>query len=167
MRLRPYQPADADALEGVFHDAVRGTGALAYDAQQVEVWASYPNDREEFRQRLSQGITLVAVVPNESGQEVPVAFGQLDPIDHVMFLYTASQHGQRGYATQLYQQLEASALQHGVLRLSTDASRISKFFFLKMGFHILTTEWVTRKGVPLERFKMAKDLVTNSDIEQE
>jgi putative acetyltransferase len=112
---------------------------------------------EDFRQTLQQGLTLVAV-PDEQLDQQLVAFGQLNPLDHVAFLYTASQFGRQGYASEIYQQLEAYAIQQGVAQLHTEASRISKFFFLRMGYHIVETEWVERRGVELERFKMAKIL---------
>jgi putative acetyltransferase len=152
-QLRAYHPADAEVLAAVYKDAVRGTGASAYDAQQIAVWSAYPEDIEAFRHLLNRGITLVAV----QGERV-VAFGQLNPPDHIAFLYTATAYARLGYASEIYRQLEAHAFQQGVQRLHTEASRLSQPLFAKMGFHVVETEIVERQGVQIERFKMAKRL---------
>ena len=151
MFIRQYQPTDAEAIAAIYRDAVISIGATAYDPEQIAVWSAFPDDIEEFRQTLQQGLTLVAVADGQL-----VAFGQLNPLNHIAFLYTASQAARQGYATEIYQQLEIYAIQQGIEQLHTEASRISKFFFLKMGYHITATEVVTRKGVEFERFKMAK-----------
>jgi putative acetyltransferase len=153
MLIRPYQTTDAEAIAAIYRDAVINTGATGYDAKQIKAWAAYPEDIEEFRRSLQQGLTLVALV-----DEQLVAFGQLHPLDHIAFLYTASQAARQGYATEIYQQLETEAIQQGAPQLQTAASRISKFFFLKMGYHLIATEIVTRQGIELERFQMAKRL---------
>lgn len=153
MLIRPYQASDAEALVDLYQDSVRGIGAIAYNAQQVAVWSSYPTDTEEFRTLLGLGLTLVAVEDSEY-----LCFGQLNPLNHIAFIYTASHCGRRGYATEIYQRLEDYAIQQGSDRLITEASRISKFFFLKMGFVVVETEYVERQGVEFERFKMEKIL---------
>lgn len=151
MLLRKYQPSDAESLVTVFRDAVITIGSTAYDAQQTAIWASYPEDIEEFRQLLSLGLTVVAVE-----ESCLVAFGQLNPPDHIAYLYTASNAARLGYATEIYKRLEAQAIEQGIERLHTEASHISKYFFLKIGFQIVEREIATRKGVQFERFKMEK-----------
>ncbi|HEY9749090.1 MAG TPA: GNAT family N-acetyltransferase [Allocoleopsis sp.] len=153
MFIRHYQSTDAEAIAAIYQDSVIGIGSTAYDAEQVAVWSTYPDEIEEFRRSLQQGLTLVAVA-----DEQLAAFGQLNPLDHIAFLYTASQAARQGYATEIYRQLETFAMQQGIKQLHTEASRISKFFFLKMGYHITETEFVERQGVEFERFKMAKML---------
>jgi putative acetyltransferase len=153
MLIREYQLSDAENLIAIFRDAIINIGSTAYNAEQIEVWSSYPEDIEKFRQLLSQGLTLVAVHNNQVA-----AFGQLNPSNHIAFIYTASNFARLGYATKIYQKLEAQAIKQGIQNLNTDASRISKYFFLKMGFSIVEAEIVERKQVWLERFKMKKIL---------
>lgn len=151
MSIREYQPSDAEILAAIYRDAVIGIGATAYNAKQIEVWSSFPEDVEEFRHLLSQGLTIVALDKGEL-----VAFGQLNPLNHVAFLYTATRVARKGYATKIYQQLEDYAITQNVQRLHTEASHISKHFFLKMGFSVVEMEIVDRKNTPFERFKMEK-----------
>ena len=151
MLFRVYQPSDAETIAAIYRDAVIGVGSSAYNAKQIEIWSSYPEDIEEFRGLLSEGLTVVGLHDSQL-----VAFGQLNPSNHIAFIYTASQFARCGYATEIYQQLEAKAIQEKVKRLHTEASRISKHFFLKMGFRVIETEIVLRQDVEFERFKMEK-----------
>jgi putative acetyltransferase len=151
VKIRAFQKPDAEAAARVYRDAAINVGRSAYNAEQVRVWALYPDDMEEFRTRLARGVTLVA----EEGKEV-VAFGQLEPIDHIAFIYCASSFSRRGIASAIYQQLEQRALAEGVKTLTTDASRISRPFFERNGFVVLETEQSLRLGVEFERFKMVK-----------
>ncbi|MBD2314461.1 GNAT family N-acetyltransferase [Desertifilum sp. FACHB-1129] len=153
MLIRQYQASDAEAIAQLYRDSVQVIGATAYNAEQVAVWSAYPQDLEQFRTLLGIGLTLVAVEDTQFA-----AFGQLHPLNHIAFLYTASRYGKKGYATAIYQQLEAYAKMQGCDRLTTEASRISKFFFLKMGFAVVEPEMVERQGVQFERFKMEKQL---------
>ncbi|MFQ3670552.1 MAG: GNAT family N-acetyltransferase [Verrucomicrobiia bacterium] len=149
--IRPYQPQDTEHLAGVYRDAVRTTGAQAYGEEQVRVWALYPDDLQEFQTRLLRGVTLVA---EEAG--CIAAFGQLEPSDHLAFLYCAGRHGRRGIGSAIYLALEARAFEQGVARIHTDASRISRAFFAKHGFEVIGEERVDRCGVEFERFRMVK-----------
>lgn len=153
LHLRHYRSGDTEALAGIYRDAVIGTGTGAYDPEQIAVWSSFPGDLTVFRKLFEQGLTLVAEVGDR-----PVAFGQLHPIDHVSLLYTASRHGRRGYAGAIYQALEAHAVAQGAVRLRTEASRLSRPFFEKVGFRVLAPEYPLYAGVRFERFRMEKTL---------
>lgn len=157
MSIREYQPSDAEILAAIYRDAVIGIGATAYNAKQIEVWSSFPEDLEEFRHLLGQGLTLVALDKGEL-----VAFGQLNPLNHVAFLYTATRVARKGYATKIYQELEDYAITQNVQRLHTEASHISKHFFLKMGFSVVEMEIVDRKNTQFERFKMEKIILPSA-----
>ncbi len=148
MEIREYQTSDLDAIARVYRDAATNTGSQVYSSTQVEVWAAFA---DRLKQKLDGGWTIVSV---ENGEVV--AFGQLDPVDRISLLYTTSQYGRKGYATQIYRRLEGRAIASGATHLRTEASRIAKHFFLKMGFEIVETEYVDRDGVEFERFKMRK-----------
>ncbi|NES83529.1 MAG: GNAT family N-acetyltransferase [Moorea sp. SIO2B7] len=151
MFLREYQKSDAEAITKVYRDAVIGIGSTVYNSEQIKVWSSYPDELEYFRELLSLGLTIVA----SKNQEI-VAFGQLNPVNHLAFIYTATNYSYQGIATAIYQKLETEAKQKQVKCLYTEASRIAKFFFLKHGFNIVETEIALRCGVEFERFKMQK-----------
>ena len=155
--VRAFIKRDAEALAEVYRDAVRSIGPQAYTPEQVGTWALYPEDLEEFRSRLSRGFTLVA----EEGKEV-VAFGQLEPDDHLAFLYCRGSVSRKGVGSQLYVALEAQAVAKGVSEIHTEASRISRPFFEKHGYSVVEIERVVRHGVEFERFRMSKKLANKA-----
>lgn len=152
MKLRRYKSSDSEVLIAIYRDAILVTGAEEYDAAQIEAWVGMLNSVETLRARLNRGLCLVA--ETEDGNSV--GFGQLDPLDHIAFLYTSSRYNRQGIASAIYQKLEARAVSAGVKALRTEASRIAKRFFLKKGFTVQKVDEVERNGVILERFLMEK-----------
>lgn len=153
MIIREFLSSDVEGLAVVYRDAVRGIGPQAYSAEQVAAWAVYPDDMEEFRARMSRGLTLVAEVEGRV-----VAFGQLEPEDHLAFLYCSTDYARRGIGTEIYARLEARAVERGVAAIHTEASRISRSFFAKHGYELIEVEHVVRFGVEFERVRMRKAL---------
>lgn len=153
MTIQAFTPNDAEALAGIYRDAVRGIGPGAYTPEQIAAWALYPDSMEEFRERMSRGLTLIAEADGR-----PVAFGQLDPDDHLAFLYCATAHCRRGIGSAIYRRLEAHAATKGVRELHTEASRISRPLFERHGYVVADIEHVVRFGVEFERFRMRKAL---------
>ena len=149
--IRSFITRDAEVLAEVYRDAVRVIGPQAYTPEQVAAWARYPDDLEEFRSRMSRGLTLVA----EERDRV-VAFGQIEPDDRLAFLYCRGCVSRKGIGSQLYRALEAHAFAKGVSGIHTEASRISRPFFEKHGYAVLEIEHVVRYGVEFERFRMSK-----------
>jgi putative acetyltransferase len=153
MHVREFRIEDAPALAELYRDSARVLAATAYSPEQVAVWASYPDDFVSFRDRLRNGVSLVSMV----GDQI-AAFGQLDPMDHIALLYTGAPFARRGHATAIYERLESIARAHGVLRLRTTASRLSRPLFARQGFTLLEVEHTRYKGIEFERFKMEKRL---------
>ena len=150
-------PADADALAEVYRDAARNLGTQAYTSEQARVWAMHPEDVEEFRATLSEGVTVCAVVDDS-----PVAFGQMHPADHIAYLYCHSAHARRGYATAILAKLEQQAAAGGVDALRVEASCVAKPFFEKAGYHVVEEERPMRHGVAFLRYKMAKKVANQA-----
>ncbi|ATC65907.1 GNAT family N-acetyltransferase [Nibricoccus aquaticus] len=117
------------------------------------MWASYPASGGDFEERLARGGVIVA----EVGGAV-VAFGQLEPVDHVAFLYCQGAFARRGLASAIYAEMEMRARAAGAKELRTEASRISRLFFERQGFAVTEVEQSVRLGVTFERFKMRKVL---------
>ena len=149
--LRPYHSSDAEALAAIYREAARTIGSEAYGPGQVAMWASYPENMDEFRIQLSLGATLVAEISGKA-----VAFGQLHPWNHVALLYCSSPFARNGIGSQIYWQLEARALAAGVQEIRTEATRTSRSFFEKLGYVVVMAESPIRHGVAFERFRMVK-----------
>lgn len=153
MIIRTHMPADTPVLAEIYRDAVEGMGSTAYDPRQVAVWASFASETPGLPELLAKGFALVAVV-----DDVPAAFCQLYPDDHISLLYTATQYARRGLATAVYRGIEAYAQGRGQRVLTTDASKLSRPFFEREGFVVRRTEQTIRQGVSFERYQMEKVL---------
>jgi len=151
--LRAYMPADAESLMEVYRNAALTLGRQEYTEEQTRVWALYPEDVEEFRDALSEGLTVCAV---DDGS--PVAFGQLDPPDHITYLYCHSAYARRGYASAIYTRLEDYARSNRVSTVRVEASCVARPFFERFGYHVVEAEHPVRHGVAFLRFKMTKEL---------
>ena len=153
LNIRRYKPEDAEEVAGLYEKSVREIAIEMYTPEEVEAWASYAREIEELRHRLAEGLTLVA----EAGNKL-VAFGQLKPIDHIAFLYTSKEYSRKGIASGIYERLENHAVTKGAGYMTTDASRISKPLFERLGFKAEYPLVENRYGVELESFKMRKEL---------
>ncbi len=98
--IRPYRLSDAEPLASLYRQSVRGLGP-----EQVAAWSAQPEDIEAFRALLAEGVTLVSTVDGQ-----PVAFGQLNPPDHIAFVYTLPDHIRQGHAARIYGELEVQAV---------------------------------------------------------
>jgi len=77
------------------------------------------------------------------------------------FLYCCGDASRKGIGSAIYRVLEADALAKGVLKIHTEASRISRPFFEKHGYLVAEVEHVIRFGVEFERFRMTKKIQAN------
>jgi putative acetyltransferase len=152
MILRQYSSADAEALARIYREAALITGCAGYTAEQAELWASFADD-EAFYLRLNEGVTLVA----QEHEEI-IGFGQLSPSDHIALLMTAPRHGRRGVATAIVKELEQIARKAGERELHTEASRIARLVFERLGFGVTEEELSEFKGMQFIRYRMSKDL---------
>lgn len=146
-------PADAELLAEVYRDAVLNLGPQGYTAEQTRVWAMHPEDLEEFRAGLSEGLTICAVVDDS-----PVAFGQINPPDHIAYLYCHSGHARSGYASAILAKLEDQAVLNRITPLRVEASCVARPFLERHGYRVVEEERPVRHGVEFLRFKMQKVL---------
>ena len=153
MDIREYLSADAAALAELCRASARVLAAPHYTPEQIAAWSRFPENLAEFSARLARGYSLVV---REAGTFA--AFGQLEPIDHIALLYTGPRFARRGHATTIYRRLEAKARAHGVRRVHTTASLLSRPLFEREGFTLTEVEHTCYHGVEFERFKMQKEL---------
>ena len=153
MHLRTYTPADVPAIREIFRQAVLILGRQAYSEMQTQVWAERIERNENFERSLAAGLTMCATVEDQ-----PVAFGALNPIEHVSYLYCSPPYARHGYATAILQALEAHARAADAKRLHTEASCVARPCFERFGFEVIEEERVMVSGIELLRYKMAKIL---------
>lgn len=151
--LRKYRESDLLNVVEVYRESVMSIGPEQYNEDQVKVWSSFPDDFDDFNNLLYSGHTYIAEFNNKL-----ISFGTLNPIDHIAFIYTLGNYSKKGIASSIYFKLEQIAIQNGVFEIYTEASKIAKSFFVKVGFEIAEKEIAIRKELEFERYKMIKKL---------
>lgn len=151
MRIRAARNGDLPGLIGLFRETVRAVGAGHYTGEQLAAWAPEDLVPADWAARLARNTALVA----EEGCAL-LGFAELSPGGSVDMLYVHKDHQGRGVATALLAALENRARDRGFARLTTNASRIAKPFFLGRGFALVASQTVERRGVAIENFRMQK-----------
>lgn len=151
LRIRRYADPDMKSIATVYRQAVLGIDEQFYSPLQLQMWASMANNISAFAETLDQGYTLVA-----EDRGLICAFGQLHPQHRISLLYVSPPYFRRGLAGKIYHQLEQQAFAENVFEISTEASKVSRPFFLKRGFEVIEPQIVYINSVPIERFKMRK-----------
>ncbi len=153
MRIRAARDGDLPSLIDLYRATVHAVGAGHYTPQELAAWAPEDLGPEDWAPRLARNTALVA----EDGDGL-LGFAELSPGGSLDMLYVHKDHQGRGVATALLAALEARARDRGLARLTTNASRVARPFFLARGYTLLAAQSVERRGVAIEIFRMAKDL---------
>jgi len=127
--LRPFLPADAALLREIFRDSIEELTADDYTEAQQEAWASVADDAEDFREKLSRQLTLVATLEGS-----PVGFASLEGKDKIDMLYVHPAATGQGVGAMLVDALEKLAGSRGAAKLAVDASDSARGFFEKRGY---------------------------------
>jgi GNAT superfamily N-acetyltransferase len=153
MQIRAFQPADTPILMQLFYDTVHQVNCCDYTPDQLDAWAPQTMSEVDWRSRLSQPMTLVAVQNAEI-----VGFCELALDGHIGCFYCHYQHQGQGVGTALLDHIEAIARQQSIPRLYTEASITARPFFERRGFETLGAQQVRRQGIVLRNYTMQKIL---------
>jgi putative acetyltransferase len=152
--IHRVRAGEGDLLGQLFHRSVHEGTLGAYDAAQRAAWSPEPPSGPDWEARLTGAVTLVAWVG-----KLPVGFMTLDPeTGNIDLAFIAPEWQGQGVAAMLYGLLERCARRHGLAQLSTDASEVARPFFLRQGWQDGPRQEVTRGGVTLHNYRMAKSL---------
>ena len=153
MIIRPYTPADLEAVAQLFTASVHQVAASHYDETQRAAWAPQPPKLNTWQERLAPLQTLVA---EENGRLA--GFLSYEDDGHIDLLYTAPGSTRTGVASRLYHAAEAALAEAGATELFTEASLVARPFFERQGFEVTEEQNVTRNNVSFRRFAMRKQL---------
>ena len=129
LAMRPMLPADVPDLAEIFRASIEELTAEDYTEAQQRAWASAADDEEEFGQKLSGALTLVATFGGAA-----VGFASLAGADKLDMLYVHPGVAGHGVAAMLADALEKLAAGRGAQKLSVDASDTARGFFEKRGY---------------------------------
>lgn len=90
-------------------------------------------------------------------------FGELEADGHIDCFYCHKNYQRRGIGRQIYQAIEAQAIQLDLDRLWVEASITAKPFFEQMGFTVVQEQSVARRGQTFINYVMQKHLDRNAN----
>jgi putative acetyltransferase len=153
MKIRLFEKQDAEKVARLFHETVREINIRDYSRDQVEAWAPENIHFRDWEEICSNRFTYVA-----DDEGVIAGFGELEPNGHIDCFYCHKNYQRCGVGSQIYQAIEAKALDLGVGHLRTEASITAKPFFQRMGFSIVEEQKVTCRGEIFTNYVMEKSL---------
>lgn len=154
MDIRLFHPQDAGQIAQLFHDTVREINQRDYSFDQIQAWAPDEIYFRNWAEMCSKRSTFVAA---QSG--LIVGFGELEPDGHIDCFYCHKNYQGRGIGRQIYQTIEAKALNLGLTRLFVEASITAKPFFQHMGFSVVQQQQVFCRGETFINYLMDKQLL--------
>lgn len=154
LRVRRFEPSDADTLWHLFYDTVHSVNCRDYSPEALDAWAPASFDAERWKASFQRRTTFVA---EKAGRIA--GFAELeDSGKSIGRFYVSKDHQRRGVGLKLYEALEEEAKRQGVAELTVEASITARPFFERMGFGNARRQTVERRGVTLTNFVMEKSL---------
>jgi GNAT superfamily N-acetyltransferase len=158
MIIRLFRPEDAEQIAHLFHDTIHAVNLGDYSPAQIQAWA--PDDLyfRDWETVCGDRLTYVA---EATGQIL--GFGELKPEGQIDCFYCHQDHIGKGVGTRIYQAIETQAKALKLSTLTVDASITAKPFFQKMGFAVIRSQQVQRRGETLTNYRMQKFLTPTND----
>ena len=153
MKIRLFENQDTEKIARLFHETVREINSRDYSPAQVNAWAPKDIYFRDWRNICASRFTYVA-----DDQGTIAGFGELEATGHIDCFYCHKSYQRCGVGRQIYQAIEAKAIELSLRTLTTEASITAKAFFQQMGFLILKGQEVTCRGEVFINYKMEKSL---------
>lgn len=153
MIIREYKSAECVFLVQLFYDTVHTVNSKDYTKKQLDAWATRTVDLSEWDQSFLEHTTLVAAF-----DDLILGFADMDRNGYLDKLYVHKDYQGKGIATALINELEKRAKEKHVVCFETDASITARPFFEKHGYTVQTENSVVRGGIPLNNFRMTKQV---------
>ena len=144
IKIKNIEDADATGCYDVFYRAIHEGARPAYSAPQRNAWAPFREMPVGFANALQAPCALMAITDQIVGFITVLQDGYLD------LLFVTPDHHRQGMATTLYQ----SALLQTKGPLHTEASHLSRPFFLHHGWREITPQRVEKRGAWMTNFVM-------------
>ena len=154
--LRPYLPADAPVLAGIFRASVAELTGDDYSEEQQSAWIEAADDEAAFAARLAGRLVLLATIEGE-----PVGFVSVIDNQTIDMLYVHPDVAREGAGSLLLDAAEKLAAAHGSRQLTVDASDTARGFFAHHGYAAQQRNSVACGDVWLANTTMTKRLAAN------
>ncbi|NIZ15104.1 GNAT family N-acetyltransferase [Phaeobacter sp. HF9A] len=155
MRIRMFEPRDAEDWARIFHSAVHRVGARDYTPEQCAAWSPAPAPLEGVLAHTQDGRQIWVAA---DADDVAQGFIELESDGHIDCFYLAPDLAGTGIGAALYERLETQARAAGLASLYVEASEAARRFFLRQGFTDRGRRDFERRGVMIHNYAMTKQL---------
>lgn len=153
IKLREALHSELDDMLSIFEETVRTTCKDDYSKEEIRAWVAAADKVEKWKQKLNHEYLIVAHI----GEDL-VGFGGMKGNDHIDFIFTHVQHGNKGVASLIYDQMQSFAKDHGIRKLHSHVSKTGRKFFEQKGFQITQEQSHVLGDVTLTNFTMEKEI---------
>ncbi|MBD2465844.1 GNAT family N-acetyltransferase [Oscillatoria sp. FACHB-1407] len=153
MKIRLFEKQDAEQIARLYHETVREVNIRDYSIAQVQIWAPDDIHFRDWENTCADRFTYVA---DDDG--IIAGFGELEPNGHIDCFFCHKNYQRCGVGRQIYQAIEAKALELGLNHLTVEVSITAKPFFQRMGFSIIKEQQVAYQGEVFINYAMEKFL---------
>ncbi len=147
--VRRFHLHDARPCREVFYEAVHQGAAAHYSKEQRQAWAPSRDMPPLWPDRLADQITYVG-----HGAEGIEGFFTLNHDGHLDLAFVRARQMGRGLAGRLYDACFADPAARDLTGAYTEASHLSRPFFLRRGWRVIARQEIERFGVYLTNFRM-------------
>ena len=154
---RPLALEDGYVAAEIFFDAVHNGTTDVYSIEQRTAWGGSAPNPNGWQNKFENTMGFAADIDGSLA-----GFMTLDAGGYIDLAFVRANLSGRGIGQSLYKLIEALAIADGIKRLTTEASKKAKPFFIRMGWHVDQEQVVIMKGISLTNFKMSKSLAMNS-----
>ena len=144
---------DLAVVLALYRRAINHIDTSRYSEAQRQAWLYWSQRPELARERLCQGVTILAMQDQQL-----LGFAQLNPADLINMLYVDPAHERQGLGSTLIDVLEQISARAGVTLIRTRASDVSLALFQRKGFRAQKRENMDVGGTPLARTTLYKPL---------
>lgn len=151
--IRVFHKQDAEQVAQLFHQTVHEINIRDYSNAQIQAWAPEDIYFRNWAETCSARYTFVA-----DAAGTIIGFGELEANGHIDCFYVHKTYQRCGIGNQIYQAIEAKALEIGLNRLFAEVSITAKPFFQHVGFSTVREQQVARRGEQFTNYVMEKFL---------
>jgi len=153
MEVRKYINSDSIALAKLFYETIHTVNRFDYNQEQLNAWAPVKRDMHDWEKSFENKWVFVA-----QDELIVTGFGELEPDGHIDRFYTSKDYIAQGVGRKIFNQIESTAITHGISLLFVEASITARLFFEKMGFILIKEQVVRSRCVDFINYLMEKRL---------
>ncbi len=147
--MRKASHSDLKVLSSIYYRAVDRQLRDFCGEAQIDYYLRFARDESKFDRFIEDAETWIFEV-----DAVPVGFCGFQADGHISSLYVDPDHSRKGIGSALVRHVIMLGSKTGIDRVFTEANSLSRHFFEKNGFAIISEETRYRNGIPFKRYNM-------------